>query len=158
DDLEALRASVEPLADGPAVILDQEDIFFRTPAWRLKLRILGERHGELILYHRSDSAGPKRPEYAIAPTTDPASLRAVLAAALGEAGVVRKRRWVCLVGPSRVRLDAVAGLGRFVELEVVLRPGQAEGEGVATAEGLMARLGITPDRLVEGPYIDLLDQ
>ena len=71
-------------------------------------------------------------------------------------GVVRKRRWLYMVGQTRVHLDRVEGLGEFVELEVVLRPDQAEGEGVAIAQDLMARLGIAEGQLVEMAYIDLM--
>ena len=155
-DLAPIRAVIEPLADGPAQILDQEDIFFAAPDGRLKLRIFGDGNGELIHYHRRDIAGPKTSHYTIAPTTDPEALRAILSSVLGVLGVVRKRRWLYMVGQTRVHLDRVEGLGEFVELEVVLRPDQAEGEGVAIAQGLMARLGIAEGQLVEMAYIDLM--
>ena len=155
-DLAALRGRTEAIADGPAEILDQEDIFFSSPVGRLKFRILGDRHGELIHYHRGDIAGPKTSRYTIAPTSDPDALRAILTATLGVIGVVRKRRWLYLVGQTRIHLDRVEGLGEFVELEVVLRPDQPEAEGVAIAERLMARLGIGVAELVEGAYIDLI--
>jgi adenylate cyclase class IV len=60
------------------------------------------------------------------------------------------------VGQTRVHLDEVEGLGDFVELEVVLRPDQAEEEGIVMAEGLMARLGIAEGQLVDVAYIDLM--
>ena len=66
-DLAQLRAEIEPLGDGPVEILDQEDVFFATTRGRLKLRILEEHYGELILYHRADSAGPKPWNFVIAP-------------------------------------------------------------------------------------------
>ena len=50
----------------------------------------------------------------------------------------------------------VEGLGDFVELEVGLRPDQPEVEGVAIAQGLMARLGIAGGQLVEMAYIELM--
>ncbi len=155
-DLAPIRARIEPLADGPAQILDQEDIFFAAPDGRLKLRIFGEGNGELIHYRRGDIAGPKTSHYTIAPTTAPDALKAILTSILALVGVVRKRRWLYRVGQTRVHLDEVEGLGEFVELEVVLRPGQAEGEGIAIAQGLMARLGITVGQLVDVAYIDLI--
>ena len=155
-DLAPIRAGIEPLADGPAETLDQEDIFFASPGGRLKLRILGSGHGELIHYHRDDIAGPKTSQYTIAPTTDPGALRAILSSVLGVLGVVRKRRWLYRLGQTRVHLDRVEGLGEFVELEVVLRPDQAEGVGMALAQGLMARLGIAEGQLVDVAYIDLM--
>jgi predicted adenylyl cyclase CyaB len=110
----------------------------------------------LILYHRSDVAGPKTSNYTIAPTSDPAALRAILTTVFGVVGVVRKRRRLYRIGQTRVHLDDVEGLGQFVELEVVLRPDQSEDEGARIARHLMDRLSIAGDQLVEGAYIDLL--
>ena len=110
-DLAPIRAAIEPLADGPAHVLDQEDIFFAAPDGRLKLRTFADGNGELIHYHRSDIAGPKTSHYTIAPTSDPDALRAILTSALGVLGVVRKRRWLYMVGQTRVHLDRVEGLG-----------------------------------------------
>jgi adenylate cyclase class IV len=61
-----------------------------------------------------------------------------------------------LVGPTRIHLDQVEGLGDFLELEVTLKDGQTEAEGTAIAHDLMARLGVQPQQLLEGAYLDLL--
>ena len=155
-DLVPIRAAIEPLADGPAQVLDQEDIFFAAPDGRLKLRTFGDGNGELIHYHRGDIAGPETSHYTIAQTTAPEALKAILTSILGVVGVVRKRRWLYRVRQTRVHLDEVEGLCEFVELEVVLRPEQAEVEGVAIVQDMMARLGIAGDQLVEMAYIDLM--
>jgi adenylate cyclase class IV len=55
-----------------------------------------------------------------------------------------------------VHLDRVEGLGDFLELEVVLRDGEPLDAGVAEAHALMAQLGVAPDALIEGAYVDLL--
>ncbi len=47
-------------------------------------------------------------------------------------------------------------MGRFIELEVVLRPGQSPDDGVRIAQGLMKDLQIDPADLVAGTYADLL--
>ena len=155
-DLGAIRARFESIAAGPAEILDQEDIFFAVPSGRLKLRILGPGHGELILYHRADVAGPKTSNYRIAPTSEPEVLREILTRVLPTRAVVRKRRWLYHVGQTRIHLDQVAGLGTFVELEVVLRPDQTAEAGVAIARDLMQRLDIAEVQLVQQAYVDLL--
>jgi predicted adenylyl cyclase CyaB len=167
-DIAPIRGRVESIGGGPAEILDQEDIFFAVPDGfaapdgfavsdgRLKLRILGPRHGELILYHRADVAGPKRSDYRIAPTSEPEILREILARVLPTRAVVRKRRWLYHVGQTRIHLDQVAGLGEFVELEVVLRADQTAEAGAAIARDLMGRLGIAESQLVEQAYVDLL--
>ena len=67
-----------------------------------------------------------------------------------------KERTLFLVGRTRIHLDAVQGLGSFMELEVVLEDGETPEAGVREAHELMARLGIGPSQLVEVAYVDLL--
>nr|WP_220347731.1 class IV adenylate cyclase [Alkalilimnicola ehrlichii] len=122
----------------------------------MKLRAFGDGTGELIQYDRPDASGPKTSTYIRSPTDDPASLKAALAAALGVRAVVKKCRTVFLVGQTRIHLDEVAELGRFIELEVVLTPAQTEAEGVKIAQRLMAELAIEPQDLIAGAYVDLM--
>jgi predicted adenylyl cyclase CyaB len=155
--LAAIERQARDLADEGSVTLVQEDTFFVCPRGRLKLRQLGATEGELIYYERPDSAEPKESRYAIYRTPDPEGLARTLSLALGVRGVVRKTRTLYLVGPTRIHLDSVEGLGDFVELEVVLRPDQSVSDGVAIAHDLMTRLGILPDQLIHKAYIDLLE-
>lgn len=154
----ALRRRAEQLSDSPAQVISQVDTFFHADRGRLKLRELGPASAQLIFYSRPDSAGPKRSDYRIFNTNEPASLKEVLALALGVRGVVRKTRTLYLVGQTRIHLDEVEGLGHFLELEVVLREGQEEAEGQAIAQDLMRRLGVEPEALLEGAYMDLIEK
>ncbi len=154
---EEIRRRTETLSDKPVDILLQEDTFFNTPQGRLKLRILSANQGQLIYYTRPDQEGPKRSDYHIFLTADPENLKRVLELTYGVRGVVRKTRYLYLVGQTRVHLDDVEGLGQFMELEVVMREGQSDVEGQAIAEGLMASLGVESRDLIEGAYMDLLE-
>jgi len=156
-DWQSVRAIAEQLSQSPGELLLQEDTFFPTPQGRLKLRVLAPGKGQLIYYKRPDTPGPKRSDYLVVPTSEPDALKAVLAASLGVRGVVRKRRWLYLVGYTRIHLDVVEGLGRFLELEVMLQPGQSEEEGAAMASDLLLRLGIAEQDLLPGAYMDLLE-
>jgi adenylate cyclase len=144
------------LADGGPRLIVQHDRFYRAGRGRLKLRRFPGGGGELIAYDRSDRAGPRTSTYRLHRTDDPATLEAVLAAALVPAGEVRKRRRLYLVGRTRVHLDRVEGLGDFLELEVVLADGESEAAGRREAERLMAELGVAEADLVAGAYVDLL--
>ncbi len=155
-DFTGVMAALATQAPGSGGALSQEDTFFRCPGGRLKLRTFSASAGELIYYERADQAGPTTSDYRLVPTAEPERLRAVLAAAYGIIGIVRKRRTVRMVGRTRVHLDEVEGLGRFVELEVVLDDGEPSERGVAEAYRLMATLGIQEDQLVSHAYIDLL--
>lgn len=156
NDMKLLKETVEKLSDTPSILLTQEDTFFHTPHGRLKLRRLAPDHGQLIYYVRADTYGPKRSDYSIAASSEPDKLKEVLAAAWGICGVVRKQRLLYKVGNTRIHLDEVEGLGRFVELEVVLAAEESAEKGQAIATELMAKLGIAENDLVDTAYIDLL--
>lgn len=156
-DFEEIRRRAESLSDTPVEVIPQEDIFFNTEKGRLKLRVLALNLGQLIYYTRPDQEGPKRSEYHIYETPDPENLSRVLELAYGIRGVVKKTRYLYLVGQTRVHLDEVEGLGQFMELEVIMGEGQSDSEGQAIAEDLMSRLGVERGDLLEGAYMDLLE-
>ncbi|MGZ9164889.1 MAG: class IV adenylate cyclase [Anaerolineales bacterium] len=156
-DFDEIRRRAELLSDTSVEVIPQEDIFFKTKKGRLKLRVLALNLGQLIYYTRPDQEGPKRSEYHIYETPDPENLRRVLELAYGIRGVVRKTRYLYLVGQTRVHLDHVEGLGQFMELEVVMGEGQSDAAGQAIAEDLMSRLGVDRSDLLEGAYMDLLE-
>lgn len=155
-DLPRLRARVREVAGERQALLQQEDIFFCAPRGRLKLRHVAQGTAELIHYARADARGPKASLYRIAPVAAPDALRGVLAAALGERGVVRKRRELHMAGRTRIHLDEVEGLGAFLELEVVLQSGETTAEGEAVAQALISDLQVDPADFVAAAYIDLL--
>ena len=78
------------------------------------------------------------------------------AAALGVGITVTKCRFLYLVGQTRIHLDEVEGLGAFLELEVVLKPGQSEQEGRQIADQIMREMEVTEADLVACAYVDLL--
>ena len=156
-DFDDIRSRAAALADTPVEVIAQEDTFFAVPQGRLKLRVRNPDPAQLIYYERPDQGGPKRSEYQIFETPDPDGLRRTLSRALGVRGVVRKTRYLYLVGQTRVHLDNVEGLGQFMELEVVMRPDQPDAEGQAIARDLMSRLGVEQSDLLEGAYMDLLE-
>lgn len=155
---ERLRLAAQKLSDTPCQDIPQEDTFFNCPRGRLKLRQLAADHGQLVYYQRPDTSGPKHSEYQIFETGNPEQLKQVLADACGVRGVVSKLRHLYLVGQTRIHLDEVEGLGSFVELEVVLQPGQTDADGQAIAKDLMQRLGIAEQDLLESAYMDLLEK
>ena len=155
-DFAEIQRRAEKLSDTPVQVIPQEDTFFQTPQGRLKLRVLAADRGQLIYYTRPDQEGPKRSDYHIYYTSDPQNLKRVLELAYGMRGVVRKTRYLYLVGQTRVHLDEVEGLGQFMELEVVMQAGQSDAQGQEIAEALMASLGVERGDLLDGAYMDLI--
>ena len=156
-DFAAIRRSAEALSDTSMQVIPQEDTFFFVPKGRLKLRQLAPDHAQLVYYERPDQEGPKRSNYHIFETDNPQGLKTTLTLALGVRGVVRKTRYLYLVGQTRVHLDEVEGLGQFMELEVVLHPDQSDAEGQSIARDLMTRLGVAESDLLERAYMDMIE-
>ena len=157
DGIEALLPLARAVAGGAEPdTIDQDDSFYAVPHGRLKLRRFADGTAELIHYTRGDRADAKASEYVRVAVPDAAALHEALQRANGLVGRVRKRRWLLLAGSTRIHLDRVEGLGDFMELEVVLRDGQSDEDGRATAEALMRELGLAHAPRIAGAYMDLL--
>ncbi len=155
-DFESVRQIASELSDTDPEILVQVDTFFSVPNERLKLREFADGSAELIAYSRSDQSAAKLSSYIRTPVSDPDALKRSLIQTVGLRGVVKKRRELFLVGPTRIHLDEVDGLGKFIELEVVLADDGSREDGVKIADHLSEKLGIARGWLVSCAYIDLL--
>ncbi len=153
-----------------AATLRQTDTYFHAPTGRLKLRVINEETAQLIFYQRPDHAEVKRSDYLIAPVAAPAALREALGAAYGIRTVVQKTRELYLLprqfgaaagraAPDLVRLhlDAVEGLGHFLEIEVILQEGESPKIVEPEAHFWLQEFGIAPEDLLSGSYADLLE-
>lgn len=153
----AFRARVEELADEGPILLEQDDTFFHSRRGRLKLRKQGGG-SELIYYERTDLTGPAESQYFTESFEDPATIEAMLSVALEIRGTVRKSRRLYRIGPTRIHIDEVLGLGSFVELEVELDATQRTSEGEAAAQELIDKLELKEEDMVASSYIDLLEE
>lgn len=160
-DAEQARAAIERLADGPAEVLEQIDTYFNAgDEAYLKLREEqgpdGNRRGSLIAYQLARRAEPRPSDIRLTRVEDGSDLAQTLAHALGVLVVVDKTRHLFFRGQTRIHLDQVDRLGSFLELEVVLEPGQSEGEGLQIAEDLLERLALFDAQSQTDSYRDLL--
>ncbi len=159
-----VAARTHLLAAGvPLARFAQVDTYFAVASGRLKLREIrpedGDPTAELIAYARPDVTGPRWSVYRTVPVllAEAAGLKVALAETVAVLTVVAKTREVGRRGRTRVHLDVVAGLGTFVELEMVV---DMEEDGSAEAElaAMAALVGIDPHGadVVAGSYADLL--
>lgn len=156
-EFDTVAARAAALSGTPGQVIEQDDRFYPVPQGRLKLRRFGGgARAELIHYHRPDQDAARASDYLRTEVADADALDATLRRALGDAGRVRKRRLLFLVGPTRIHLDEVEGLGRFMELEVVLHDALSDADGQRIAEALMVDLGLAQAPRVASAYRDLL--
>lgn len=155
DNLGAVRSRLRALPGaGVHARLRQTDWYFQVPKGRLKLRVVGgRRDGELIAYLRPTRTAARTSEFQRLPTADAAGTKRLLDRMFGPRACVRKRREVWLYRNARIHLDTVEGLGRFIEIEVVVTEGMPQAR--ALMKDLRAALGIKPTDLIAGSYSDM---
>jgi len=157
EQVNSILSRVMSLAGQGSIEIRQDDTFFSCPNGRLKLRVFSPTDAQLIFYQRPDRTEAKESEYVIAPTSSPDSLLEALTLAYGQVGRVVKTRQLFMVGRTRIHIDEVEGLfGHFIELEVVLSEGESTEAGVAVANELLEKLGVSQQQLVAEAYVDLL--
>jgi len=154
-DPDAVRARLQALGAVRERAVTQRDTFFHVARGRLKLR---EEDGatRLIYYERDDVADAKASHVRLAPVTDPAALRTLLADALGTRTVVTKRREIWRWDGAEVRLDEVAGLGSFLEFLEEVGDDARMPSALAHLRDLIRRLGIAAPEIQSRSYVDLL--
>lgn len=139
----------------------QDDTFFHCNTGRLKLRNSGHFH-DLIFYRRQDDYGPSQSFYQTARAKNPVALRSSLVSAFGEAGRVKKYRRIFRVGCSVIHLDRVGGLGDFIEIKVKLGAvgsfSISAEKGAQIVQNLMKTFDVDLFQLVDGAYVDLLNE
>lgn len=151
-----VKRLVEELCPIPIQTEQQEDTFFNTPKGRLKLReTIGE--SAIMYYDRPNSHGPKQSDIALSFTNNPDTLKSVLSKSIGIRGVVKKRRILYKYAQTHIHLDDVEGLGKFIELEVVLMENKSAEDGNKIVQDLMEKFDIQNSDLIDVAYIDLIE-
>ena len=157
EDLQRLARSLQGISGVlDCGILEQRDIFFHSPRGRLKLRLDATAPAQLIHYERADAAELRPSDYRIVEVTDGEHVRAMLAAALGARGEVRKRRHLFLHDNVRIHLDEVDGLGHFVEFEAVVDASHDTAACHLQVQRLLELLDLANAPRESQAYIDLL--
>lgn len=125
---------------------------------RLKLREVDEiDEAWLIYYERPNHSESRYSQYQLSKVSDPSTLKALLTVALGVETIVQKRREVWMFKNTRIHLDTVADLGRFIELETVFQ-GQTEAEAADEHQHVKKTLHLGPADPVAVSYSDLVMQ
>ena len=146
----------ESLGAVPCGTERQTDTYFSLGSYRMKLRESSNGNHWLIWYSRPDRPDSRVSSYRLRSIPDPEAKRRILSQAMGVKVVVTKERSLYMLGPVRIHVDRVDGLGSFLELEAVLGNGVDREEGHRRLAELRLAFGIADEDLVSGSYSDLL--
>ena len=97
----------------------QTDIYYETVRDRLKLRIINDSDGSLILYSRAEKKNKRISNYTISKTKDYRELDYILRKQFKVLVTVIKMREIFIYKNLRVHIDKVKNLGRFLEIEII---------------------------------------
>ena len=137
-------------------VLTQRDTYFNASHGRLKLREEDGASAQLIAYQRADRVDQRTSHYQLIDVVEPEELKAALAAALGVKVVVAKeRRLFIWEGNVRIHLDAVQGLGHFIEFEAVANGDSDLGNEQDQTKRLREAFEIDDADVIGGSYCDL---
>ena len=110
---------------------------------------------EMIHYDRPERDGVRASDYTVTPVRDGED-GACLVPKTPPLVVVRKRREVLLLDNVRIHLDAVEGLGTFLELEAVVDGAHDDDRCRAQVDWILRHLGVRQGDLIRASYSDLL--
>lgn len=137
----------------------QVDTYFALGERRLKLRsVKGRPDGQLVYYERPDAGGVKESDVRLAALPDAAAVLDILSRTFPVAAEVRKTREVYRFQGVQVHLDAVEGLGRFLEFEKTVDGPDGIEEGRRQLEGLAAYFQVPAEDVMASSYSDLLER
>jgi adenylate cyclase class IV len=132
----------------------QRDQFYGVSRGRLKLRTLDDARSDLIAYDREDNPEARVSDYALYPSDDARALDEVLGRALQRTSLLEKTRHLLIHGMTRIHLDDVDGVGRFVELETVVE-NQSGAAAEAEHHHVVQLLGLADVERIAVAYVDL---
>lgn len=131
----------------------QTDIYYKTIRDRLKLRIINDTEGSLILYNRAEKKNKRISKYTISKTKDFRELDFILRKQFRVLVTVIKKREIYIHKNIRVHIDTVKGLGKFIEIEIIY-------DDISKAKDLMnnlvTELNLDENKFIKVSYSDLL--
>lgn len=133
-------------------ILYQRDMYFGNSNGLLKLRIF-ENNGELIFYQRDESTKDRVSNYHIL-KLDPNEAEDFFRKAFEVEVEVIKKRTLVLYKNTRIHLDEVENLGKYLELETVVQ--DSTEQGIDEFNSIVDLLELDLSKQIKSSYRNLL--
>lgn len=134
--------------------LSQTDTYFRLTNGRLKRRETAGHPTEYIFYHRENQARPRLSQFTI--YSESQARRHFGMGELPEWVRVVKAREVYMHGGVRIHLDAVEGLGHFIEFEALVSSRMTQAQAYAAVELLRTALLPVLGEMLSDSYADMV--
>jgi predicted adenylyl cyclase CyaB len=139
--------------------MHQIDVYYFCKNGRLKLRNTNNKNFELIFYQRPDKKIRKISNYEILKINPDKFnyIKSLLDSGLGGKNIVIKKRHLWIYRNTRIHLDIVRGLGKFLELETIVKKIPLR-EAKKEYNKLLILLNVLNTKIHKESYKDLLDK
>ena len=154
-DLPLARSICRALGATQVSTMQQTDTYYKLPQGRLKKREMPGEPTEYIFYERPNHTSFKVSQFKIYSENE--AISRFGATALPVWLVDRKTRELWMIGNVRIHLDAVEGLGSFLEFEALVTPQHNVARCNAILADLRHRLHPVLGEPVSVGYSDLLE-
>ncbi|MFN5475525.1 MAG: class IV adenylate cyclase [Sphingobacteriales bacterium] len=156
NDLREVETRLQTLSPVFKGLDHQVDTYFKVPHGRLKLRE-GKIEHALIQYHRDNLAGAKESSVVLYKHKPNPALKQILTLQFGVLKVVDKQRKIYFIDHVKFHFDHVAGLGEFMEVEVINENNRFTMEELqAECKRWIGFFDILPEQFVETSYSDMI--
>ncbi|MEK7655598.1 MAG: class IV adenylate cyclase, partial [Patescibacteria group bacterium] len=156
DNIKPLVRSLRTLGAHFAGTLKQKDTYYNCHEGRLKIREINGKEFMFIHYNRPDTASHKISDFEILELTKSQCLKLknILGSSLGIKVTVDKTRKLWMYKNTRIHLDDVNGLGKFLELESKITT--SESHAKKEYDALIEALSLNNFIKIKKSYSDLL--
>ena len=132
--------------------INQKDVYYKLPGFLLKLRI--EDDGESMIKYNRDEVNPDRfSDYEVIYFKSTGNEK-FFSSIFEMETIVEKRRLLYLYKNTRVHLDTVKDLGKFMEFETLVLDGKEDAR--RRFSFLIDKFSIDTDEQIKGSYRDLM--
>jgi len=135
-------------------LIEQVDTYYKMPDGRLKRRQTPGEQVEWIFYHRPNRTQPKVSTFTILSDRQAVTRWGTLG--LRAWVTVRKKRDLWLIDNTRIHLDEVERLGRFIEFESLITERYNLKECQAIVRHLRERFGPSLGEPIASSYCDMM--
>jgi predicted adenylyl cyclase CyaB len=133
--------------------MEQKDTYFKLGDNKIKTREINDTEIQLIKYFRKEVKGKKISSYSVEKISN--TEKESLFKSNKTVCEVYKKRELWIYKNTRIHLDVVKGLGKFLELETVLKD-VSKKEGDREFNNLVSILGIDKQKSIASSYSDIL--
>ena len=133
-------------------LLKQKDIYYSVTSGLLKLRI--ENGGESLILYKRDESGKKRwSDYRVIYFKSKNSEK-IFSSLFETETIVEKKRELFLFDESRIHLDTVKNLGKFIEIETLVINGKKDAQ--KRFDRIIELLKLDTSKQIRNSYRDLM--